>query len=237
MEIGCFLDYDNLTTESRKNGILDVITRIINNFDPSSLDKLNRLDIRLYGGWYDTSGNLTTNAINLSNELTLSFPHVLNVKDFNTNEIKKINCKTELAYSLLEIPGDILHSTFRSKRPNNGIKCIDQNSIGCIESNCLAGLLHNSLKKKKCTIDGCGRPLDELIQRNEQKMVDTFLGCDLLYALNLYNYLILISSDDDFVPFLKTISNKTKNILHVETKSTSNQIGKKFSLDINTINL
>ncbi len=41
--------------------------------------------------------------------------------------------------------------------------------------------------------------------QHEQKIVDTMLTCDLIYAARLsYDRIILISGDDDFLPPLRT---------------------------------
>jgi len=81
------------------------------------------------------------------------------------------------------------------------------------------------LRSGKCTGVGCSVSRTDLIYRDEQKIVDTMLACDLLYYFQLeYNYIMLISSDDDFLPPLRTAALRGANIFRVHPTPSSQRI-------------
>lgn len=231
MEIACFIDYDNLEDSTKRNGVVEIVTRVIKNIDLADVDNFNRLVVRWYGGWYDEKGNLTKSAQSLAAEFDHDFPRIMFELD-GSNQKKIFNCQVELAFSLLEIPGDVLHSTYRQKVVNRSVKCSSSEKIGCLNEKCLADFISKTIKSKKCTFENCDRPVDQFLNRDEQKMVDTMLACDLIFANTSFDYLVLVSSDDDFVPILKTILNKNKKFLHLETKPSVNQIAFKYKLKL-----
>ena len=57
-----------------------------------------------------------------------------------------------------------------------------------------------------CPIATCSVDNSDLVYRHEQKIVDTMLTCDLIYASknNSQAHIMLISSDDDFLPPIRT---------------------------------
>lgn len=218
MEIGCFIDYDNLEESTKSKGLKWIVTHIIFSIEDISLDQLNRLVVRIYGGWSDTESKLTRNAISLQQDIEKEFPCILSLKE-NENSAPKISCNVELAFSLLEIPGDIFNSTYRTKALSNHVRCHGSNSIGCINSDCIADVIKLTVNKRKCPNPPCSRPIEEFMFRNEQKMVDTHLTCDLIFSASFLSTIILVSSDDDFIPLIKTITGRRLNIILFETKN------------------
>ena len=70
-----------------------------------------------------------------------------------------------------------------------------------------------------------------MIYKYEQKIVDTMLTCDLIYISEMdCNYLILVSSDDDFLPPIRTILSSGKTIYRIHPKPNNRRIPVKFTV-------
>ncbi len=235
MNIGFFIDYDNLSDISKAEGLLACVTKILDNFQSTSLGTINRVEIRIYGGWYDSSANLTLKAIDLSQEIENDFPKPLTLK--KNNKFLKFICNSELAFSLIEVPGEIYFNTFRRKVVNKSMRPLSKAKLGCEIDTCLADQFHKCFSERKCIHTNCQRPLSDFIHRNEQKMVDTLIICDILHGSSIYDHCILISSDEDFVPLIRTFLNRNSNITLVETKSNSTSLSVKYNLKLNSLSL
>jgi len=62
------------------------------------------------------------------------------------------------------------------------------------------------LRKGYCPKFGCRVSVGDLVYRHEQKIIDTMLSCDLIYAAGgRIEHIGLISGDDDFLPPLRTV--------------------------------
>ena len=236
MTIGCFIDYDNIDAVEKAVGIKDLVTVIYSKLEDSFKHQNLRMYVRFYGGWYDTNGQLTRDAIVLSSQIEDTFPFVLTQRAIKGNPHKTI-CNAEMAYSLLEIPGDILYNTFRHKSVNHTYLRVERGSnLGCSLEGCTADIIYKTIKKKKCTNSSCTKTTSDFLYRNEQKMIDTMISCDLIYGASIYDKVIIVSSDDDFVPVLKTLLNKRKDVELFETKINSD-IKTKYNLQITTKNI
>ena len=59
----------------------------------------------------------------------------------------------------------------------------------------------------------------DLVYRNEQKVVDTMLTCDLIYAPQQgFDHIVLVSADDDFIPPVRTLLLRGSTITRVHPK-------------------
>ena len=78
--------------------------------------------------------------------------------------------------------------------------------VGCTDTACPLPLAKKLLKSGKCPTSSCSVTADDLVYRHEQKIVDTMLTCDMVYAPTQdYQHLILVSGDEDFLPPLRTV--------------------------------
>jgi uncharacterized LabA/DUF88 family protein len=67
-------------------------------------------------------------------------------------------------------------------------------------------MMRKLLNTGNCPKPGCGIGADNLVYRDEQKITDTMLSCDLIHAArSAADRVILVSGDDDFLPPLRTI--------------------------------
>ena len=74
------------------------------------------------------------------------------------------------------------------------------------------------LRKGACPKQGCKVGHADLVYRHEQKLVDTMLACDLIYAANQVDHIALVSDDDDFLPPLRTIVLQGSNAYRFHTQ-------------------
>lgn len=204
MKIVAFIDYDNLEQSQKETGISDIITKVLlsTNFDHADIN--GDCNVRIYGGWLE-GHTLTQSAQILSAKIQKDFPIIIKVSD----KSPKIRFKTnaELALAMMVEPKHDLGSTFRKKGKPKNIKVQDPSMIGCTETLCPLPMAKKLLKSGKCPVQTCSADeSDNLIFRHEQKIVDTMLTCDMLHAQKTgCDIIILISSDDDFIPPIRSV--------------------------------
>jgi uncharacterized LabA/DUF88 family protein len=82
--------------------------------------------------------------------------------------------------------------------------------------------LQQLLSKQRCDSPLCGKPFKDALLVNEQKLIDTMICADLIYYSQSTDWpIILVSSDDDFVPALRLIKNQNKKVYVLHTKNES----------------
>jgi len=205
------LDYDNF--QHRPNtSLLDLVRLVIDQYvDTGALPRNDdRLEIvlRVYGGWFE-SDTMTKMGQDVSIEIQREFP-------FSTSNHKRslgMLFRAEMAFALLERPGEYLFNTFRTKsRPRN----LKLAPVSCADPGCIVPRLEQFLKKGKCPTVHCQTsPLQ--LARTEQKLVDSMICCDLVYANSLFEHLILVSSDDDFIPPLRVLLGQRARVVRCHT--------------------
>jgi len=218
------IDYDNFEKarplEANK-GLLYFADVLINAVTSLGECNYSRIKIRLYGGWY-LSKKPTIKSQKISTEIGKCFPTVLNIKDIN-GKVVKVNLSMELAYSLLELPQRQFINTLRIRDLEVTAKCKHPIVKGCARADCGMIDFYNIFKTRKCPQGDCQIELDGLLEKTEQKLVDTMLSLDLLYAGQvLSNTLVIVSSDDDFLPAIASVINKGKKVIHVHTHPSGN---------------
>lgn len=220
MRAAICIDYDNLLDIHKQQGILDVVTKSLMKLPLAASGVRGVCDIRLYGGWYE--GNvMTTLSQKVSANIQSEFPSVIRLPSLAGNPCM-LTATAELAMSLLEEPAHHLFNTYRRKgRPNN-VRVSRPEDVGCCESDCPLSAARKLLATGKCPNTNCSTTGD-LIYRHEQKIVDTMLTCDLIYlAQQPYDYLLVISNDDDFLPPIRTALLRGKRVVRVHPKMSMN---------------
>lgn len=198
-----FIDYDNLTELQKISGMLDVATKVLIQMPWNSSELRGSCDVRIYGGWYE-GNTMTKLAQNLSISVQQEFPALIKVPK-NTGQPISLTANGELAVSLLQEPDHHLVETYRKKGKPANIRVKDPASVGCANPNCPLPIVKKLLKSGRCSMPKCTTNSIDLVYRHEQKIVDTMLTCDLIYATTMgYDRLLLVSGDDDFLPPLRT---------------------------------
>lgn len=204
MKVGVFVDYDNLLDAHKASGILDLCTKVLMRMPWDLKEARGNCDVRIYGGWYE-GVDITPLAQELTVSLQQEFPAIIRLRRSAT-EITSLTTTAELAVSMMEEPGHHMFDTFRKKgRPGN-IRIQKPDEIGCVDASCLLPLMKKLLKSGSCPVGGCSVGVKNLVYRNEQKVVDTMLSCDMIFAPKIdYDHIVLISGDDDFLPPIRTL--------------------------------
>jgi len=217
MKIAAFVDYDNLLDVQKNKGFFELLSAILLRVQLDTTKSRAECSLRVYGGWYEGS-SMTPLAQRVDAELQREFPDVIQCRTKDGNPIR-IKTTGEIACSLIQKPETHLIDTVRTKGAPSNLRITSAKSYPCVENPCGLNHLHKFFKKRKCPILGCGIKINDVVERREQKIVDTLLTCDIVYASHAeYDTIILISSDDDFLPSLITASFSGKQIARIHTK-------------------
>lgn len=201
--LAIFIDYDNLLYHHRTSGILCTVTKALSQVPFDSATSRAKCDVRIYGGWYEGSA-ITRLAQDIAIELEKDFPAIIRIPTLEGRHLP-IPTNAELAVALLEEPGHHLFNTYRRKSKPANVRVETPTIVGCTDPDCLLPLVKKLLKTGRCQKPGCTVTPENLVYRHEQKIVDAMLTCDLIRAASMaYDYLVLVSGDDDFVPAIRT---------------------------------
>lgn len=204
MKIAVFIDYDNLLGIHRSSGILNVTTKALLQIPDVLRDTHGVCDIRVYGGWYEES-SLTRLAQDVSVSLDREFPSIIRAPN-KSGEIARFSATAELAYASMEEPSHHLFGTYRKKGKPSNLRVQNPADVGCADLSCPLPLVKKLLKRGTCPSLACIVGRSDLVYRHEQKIVDTMLACDMVFAPSQnYDHLVLFSGDDDFLPPLRTV--------------------------------
>lgn len=216
MKAAVFIDYDNLNDIQKRTGIFKVVINALFQSNLPSYRGIVSCDVRIYGGWYEES-KITRTAEDVSAEIEREFPKIIKIQNDDMFDIV-VNTRASLAMALMKHPDRHLYHTYRRKgRPRN-IKIADVEDAGCQRENCLLPKVKEFLKTGRCPNEGCIVDKADLLYRHEQKIVDTMLTCDMIYAQSFgYSTIVLVSSDDDFIPPLIMVSVPGIHVVRIHT--------------------
>lgn len=214
-----FIDYDNLLPLQKTKGLLDVVTKALVQM-PFRVDVIRaKCKIRVYGGWYEGE-NITRLAQDVAVEIQRDFPtNILVPRHEGASVVLSVDA--ELAFALLQEPDHFIFDTYRRKGKPTNVRVEKPENVGCNDKECILPLMREMLKKGRCPKPGCKVDQINLIYRHEQKIVDTMLTCDIIYAANKMSPIALVSSDDDFLPPLRTVTLQGTKIVRFHTQPNS----------------
>lgn len=209
-----FVDYDNIDRIIVQHGVTHVVNRILSKIDPQEISNNKRVRIRFYGGWYEQN-RFTTRAQVLSTSIINSYPNVGVLSD----NLTKVIVQCEMAYSILADPTNHLFNTYRSRGIPSGLKVKHPSSCGCLNTNCGLISTFDFVSNNICQQCGVLKPKD-LFFRGEQKLIDTMLTSDIIFSSTQNaTIIVVVSSDDDFWPGIKTTLVNGKKVIHLHTRS------------------
>lgn len=200
-----FIDYDNLLNPKEGEEVLAVVRNVLLQL-PRHLDfKSARCEVRVYGGWYEGM-EFTSLAQKVSVKLQEDFPTIIHLP-IKTGEAISVATSAELARSLLQDSEHHMFNTYRKKGIPSNIRVESAEKAGCKDADCFLHLAKKLIKTGKCPKPGCFDSNSVRVYRDEQKMVDTMLTCDLIYAAEKdVQCIVLVSGDDDFLPPLRRVT-------------------------------
>jgi hypothetical protein len=209
MNYHILIDYDNLTTIQKRKGLLYNIELIIGQLTPIDVNSKNII-VRLYGGWYENNRS-TKLAQDLSVEIKSIFPQPISLFDKS-----RVIVNVELANSLIIKPQILLYHTFRKRGIPSGLGCEHPVNAGCFSTTCPVKHLYEFIDQNKCSECKHVKP-EQLLFRNEQKLVDSMITSDMIYISQNKISMSLVSSDDDFWPAILTAVTLGVNVTHFHT--------------------
>lgn len=223
MRCNILIDYDNLGRRHQTSGILNIATRVLSQLPIDESISRVQCDIRVYGGWYEDNV-VTRPAQEILVEIQKDFPHMMKFGNVS------VLLNAELATAMLEQPSHHLFNTFRKKGKPKNIRVMKPSDIGCADPACMLPLVKKILRTGKCQKPGCQNS-NNIIYRDEQKIVDTMLTCDIIYsATTLSDILILVSGDDDFIPPLLTILLRGEKAVRIHPQPNNQRIALAYPL-------
>ena len=216
MQIFIFIDYNNLVTKQKENGIRDVVSRVVAQVEIPQAAKRIRCEARVYGGWYEDV-TMTKRAQEVAVEIQNDFPAI--IRTSNTGgHISRVESNASLAVSLLEDPANHLFNTYRRKDRPSSVRVKSKSQMACSNVDCQIPILRKAFKKGVCSVPACAKTASMFI-RTEQKLVDTMLTCDVVYSTELgCDRIAIVSSDDDFLPAIRTSIIRGAHVIRFNTK-------------------
>lgn len=217
MQVTLFIDYDNLVGLQKRTGILAITTKALMAIPLKTTATTGRCDVRIYGGWYE-GNNLTPLAQRVVAEIQSAFPAIVRCATV-TGDQCGLSAQAELAFSLSEEPAHHLLDTFRKKQAPSNLKCVNPTGLGCTEPTCPIKHFSTLFDLERCPEANCTFELKDIIYRNEQKLVDTMLTCDMIHAASRHcDLIIVISGDDDILPAVRTVTLRGTPVVRFHTK-------------------
>ncbi|MBE0643267.1 MAG: NYN domain-containing protein [Bacteroidetes bacterium] len=207
-----FVDYYNLSVNLRKTGSVSISKVVLDIVEENIRQDYRRVLVRFYGGWY-IKNILTIDAQRLSAEISAEFPvaHVM-----NSNKMI-VDC--ELALTLRSDMKRHIWHTMRKHRMPTGLFSLGQEDIGCDKGNCIASSFKKLLETGVCPIEGCTTKVNQILGKDEQKLVDAMIASDMIHCMITgEKEIVLVSSDDDFFPAIQLLVQNGVKLIQVNTK-------------------
>jgi hypothetical protein len=215
MEI--LVDYDNLERDVARAGMFALCTRLGVLIGQRRTAVPDRCRVRLYGGWYENK-QFTRAAEKLIADIDQVFPDAI---AWQTKENPgKCLTQAELAVSLQADPGRHLFHTFRERKFCAQLKCDTTYFDGCNEQYCPMREVADFLYQQKCPNYTCRVSQADVLSKGEQKLIDTMITSDMIFlATQGEQDIVVISSDDDIWPGVRTAVQLGAQVTLVQTKS------------------
>ena len=212
------VNYDNVPEHILRQGPLYLADRLFELVRSHLLDD-TRLEIKLYGGWYEED-KLTRKAQDLVAQLA-SFPYPIWIRERIPPQLLRITAS--LAHSLEALPKKLIHSTYRQRPPARQLSCEDPLKHGCAASRCPLAAVADFINNKKCSESGCTVTPKVLFRTvGEQKLVDTMLVADAIHLSHQgERMLAIVTSDDDVWPGIISARVIGTHVIHVRTGMSS----------------
>lgn len=215
-----FVDFDNLPSLLKGRPIRDICSACLSACATLQIPKPTRARFRLYGGWFDFDRK-TKRAMTLAADQDIRTPFMLPLPW--GNQSAAVNITAELAYSLESDPRTDLYATFRYRSFTDRVHCDKDLSNKCVSQTCSLKVVESFFMNQRCPTSGCGVQQSEFLRKAEQKLVDTMIVSDLLYHTRASPDLdlVIISSDDDMWPGIRTATALGKSVAHIHTRASS----------------
>jgi hypothetical protein len=211
------VDYDNIEAVDRGRGLPYLALRVLDAIGARHFTDGDRAIFRLYGGWHQ-GNTMSQRAQLLSAEAQREFPTVLALGAGNT--VARIRVTVDLALSMIIDPQTVLLNTYRRRAGVSHLGSRPLPWAGCIHPvNCPVSAVHTFLASSRCPAPACAVEPNAVLERPEQKLVDTMFTADLIKLSSQERRLAVVSSDDDMWPGIKTALISGAAVVHVHPKA------------------
>ena len=208
------IDYDNVGLWERRRGVRHVMTSLLQALGPQRVAGEKKMACRLYGGWFDEAA-LSPNALQLLPELRREFPSAMTVADGRGTQ--NLLVRAELALALACDPKVQLTHTYRQRSPPRRLSCVAAPFPDCADpSRCPVVSLDPFIREDGCPVESCVVTPSTVLQRTEQKLVDTMIVVDLVHLAEAApEPLVVVSADDDLWPGIRFVLLRGRRVIHV----------------------
>lgn len=212
-----FVDYDNIQRYQRQRGINNVVMTILEVLPESILPHGADVSIRLYGGWYQNQ-RLSRVAQYLTGETAGFSPASISLRASGRQRTLRVS--VELARSMLVDPSRVVPNTFRLRETPTNLRSKKMPYHGCVDiPGCPLQGTHQLLANGRCPVYGCSTELTDVVERHEQKLVDTMLTVDIIHASSwMKSDIVVVTSDDDLWPGIRTAISMGVDVHHIHTQ-------------------
>lgn len=212
-----FVDYDNIQHYQRRRGINNVVMTILEVLPETILPHGADVSIRLYGGWYQYR-RLSRVAQYLTGEIAGFSPASISLR--TSGQQRTLRVSVELARSMLVDPSRIVSNTFRLRGTPSNLRSKKMPYDGCVDAlGCPLQGTYQLLTSGGCPVAECTTELTDVIERHEQKLVDTMLTVDIIHASSwMKSDIVVVTSDDDLWPGIRTAISMGVDVHHIHTQ-------------------
>lgn len=208
------VDYDNLDRLQRNRGVRYAITHVLGKVGRPPMLHTQTVTCRLYGNWFDRQA-LSYAAQRLLPDVAREFPRAVPIVDQHGSHVVLV--RVELAFSLLCDPTQQLTHTYRRRSIPPSLSCSRLPFPNCADSSsCGVATLEPFFRTHVCPRQGCSVEPTDVLDRAEQKMVDSMILIDMVHVARQTNEpIVLVSADDDLWPGIHFILLTGAEVVHV----------------------
>jgi uncharacterized LabA/DUF88 family protein len=213
------VDFNNISRSlGRRNGKF-IVEAIAEKVCALTNEHPHRMRFRLYGGWYEET-TPSRRAQELAAELEGEFPLLFRPAEIGTEKQKPVRLQASLAYAMLVDPQHHLLHTVREEKTYKSVRVNSPKTSGCQRDDCHLLGINALFSKGRCPHADCSLVAEDILsEKRQQKLVDTMLTADLLHlnGQDTAETVVLVSSDDDFVPAIRQSLLSGMRVIHVHT--------------------
>lgn len=212
------VDYDNVEPQHKAAGPV-ALARLLSTTVPEDvLARHTAILVRLYGGWRERGGNLTTSAQRLIPDIRSGSPCVVRLE--HSGALHQYRLTIELADGPLGSSITLQETLARDRSLRKFRARAGVLPVCASPANCGMSPYFGVTQATPCSISGCACTLGDVLIRDEQKMVDTLLVADI--AVHTFTSgatdLVVVSSDIDMWPGVLLAVHAGCCITHIHTK-------------------
>lgn len=194
-------------------GLGHVISKITAVISPQLPPAVTRLAFRLYGGWFEDT-KVSRSAQKLGADIT-AYPSTANING------QPGVVQVEFARALLANPRSDLTHTFRPKGQAPRLTCEATPYRKCSSATaCPISHIANFINLERCNSSGCSVTPVDILNKQEQKLVDTMIVSDISYLATQATSpaIAVVSADYDIWPGIVNALAFGTSVLHVHPK-------------------